>query len=277
MILEFLVEHYKLIITAGIVVITWNFLQPPKPTHVTMSPEKIVKQGFNVSELPARIDVIVIGSGMGGMTTAAILAKQGKKVVVLEQHDIAGGNTHTFNVNGFEFDTGLHYVGAHLGGTKFSPLRNLINYISNGKIKWAKMDSVYDVACLENGEKVPIHCDWKILIPSLKKEFPGEEEAIDAFFNFVRQTTARFPLFMMLKYVPRWLHSFLYPLLKKQLKLFSKTTSEVVDSITDNEKLKGVFSYLYGDFGDIPERGGFAMTAIIWEHYRGGAYYPGIF
>ena len=42
--------------------------------------------------------------------SAAILAKLNKKVVVLEQHDRAGGCLHTFEKEGYEFNTGLHYV-----------------------------------------------------------------------------------------------------------------------------------------------------------------------
>lgn len=48
----------------------------------------------------------MIGSGIGGMTAAATLAKLGKKVLVLEQHDKAGGCCHSYTEKGFEFDAG---------------------------------------------------------------------------------------------------------------------------------------------------------------------------
>jgi len=56
--------------------------------------------------VPQDLDAIVIGSGIGGLCTAALLAKTGKKVLVLEQHGKAGGCCHTFSKKGFEFDTG---------------------------------------------------------------------------------------------------------------------------------------------------------------------------
>ena len=62
--------------------------------------------GFAQKRIPEEIDVIVIGSGISGMTTAALLAKAGKKCLVLEQHDQAGGCCHTFIEKGFEFDSG---------------------------------------------------------------------------------------------------------------------------------------------------------------------------
>lgn len=66
----------------------------------------VVCAGFRVDRVPADLDAVVIGSGVGGLTAAALLAKAGKRVLVLEQHDQAGGCTHTFENKGFEFDVG---------------------------------------------------------------------------------------------------------------------------------------------------------------------------
>lgn len=59
-----------------------------------------------MDRVPPALDAVVIGSGIGGLSAAALLSKAGKRVLVLEQHDQAGGCTHTFENKGFEFDVG---------------------------------------------------------------------------------------------------------------------------------------------------------------------------
>ena len=56
-------------------------------------------------------DTVVIGSGIGGLTTAACLAKGGQKVLVLERHYTPGGFTHTFERKKYIWDVGVHYIG----------------------------------------------------------------------------------------------------------------------------------------------------------------------
>ena len=66
---------------------------------------------YRANRLADSYDALVIGSGMGGLTTAALLSELGWRVCVLEQHYTAGGYTHSYERNGYEWDVGVHYIG----------------------------------------------------------------------------------------------------------------------------------------------------------------------
>ena len=70
----------------------------PRKEYVIDQKERdaVIKQNYNAGKVPSDLDAIVVGSGPGGLVTAAIMAKAGKRVLVLEQHDQAGGTFHTF-------------------------------------------------------------------------------------------------------------------------------------------------------------------------------------
>mmetsp|Transcript_12059 Transcript_12059/g.18516 ORF Transcript_12059/g.18516 Transcript_12059/m.18516 type:complete len:556 (+) Transcript_12059:100-1767(+) len=231
------------------------------------------KQGFSVKHVPKNLDVIIIGSGIGGLSTAALLAKQGKRVLVLEQHDIAGGNLHTFSEQGYEFDTGLHYVGGRVAD-KSSSVRKQLDYITDGGVEWEPMDDDYDIAISgeDSNERFGFCGGWTKLKARLKESFPEDADAIDKYYQLVHKATNLFPLLLVLKLLPEPLFKLAMQVLP--VGILKKTTNEVLDSITTNRKLQGVLTYHYGDYGEHPKRGAFAMNALIASHYRSGAYYP---
>src|SRR5574341_1605090 len=93
-------------------------------------------------------DAVVIGSGIGGLGTAALLAKHGgKRVLLLERHYTLGGYTHVFHRPGYEWDVGVHYLGELQPGTVF---RNIVDDITGGRLQWADMGEVYDRVLLGN-------------------------------------------------------------------------------------------------------------------------------
>lgn len=75
-------------------------------------------------------DVIVIGSGIGGLTAAGMLARYGKRVLVCESHNIAGGAAHSFKRRGFEFDSGpSFYCGLGHERPSLNPLRQILDIL----------------------------------------------------------------------------------------------------------------------------------------------------
>jgi len=260
------------VVACGAYAIYRLFIKRPACPNVQTS-DNPIKEGFSMKKIPKDLDTIIIGSGIGGLSTAAILAKEGKRVLVLEQHDIAGGNLHTFTDNGYEFDTGLHYIGGKVG-VKGSPLRKQFDYVTDSQVEWESLDDAYDIA-ISGNERYNFVSSWKRLKKELKMSFPDDELAIEKYFSTCHYTVKYiFPLYLALKMLPETLFNVGEWLFSRQLSIINKTTKEVLDSITSNQKLQGVLTYHYGDYGETPSRGSFLMNALIACHYRSGAYYP---
>ncbi len=223
-------------------------------------------------QLAADYDTIIIGSGMSGLTTAAIMAKEGKKVLILERHYTAGGFTHVFKRPGYEWDVGIHYVGEM--GKKSSFSRKISDYITNEKLEWADMGDVYDRVVI--GNKIYDFPKGKgNLINQLKGNFPDDYEAIDKYFLIVDQAVKANRGFFMDKGMPMFLSRVFGSLLRRRfLKYSRKTTLEVLSELTDNPELIKVLTAQYGDYGLPPAESSFIMHAILVKHYFSGGYFP---
>ncbi|XP_064170345.1 all-trans-retinol 13,14-reductase-like isoform X1 [Anguilla rostrata] len=254
--------------------------EPVKPL-VTDKKEKnkVLKQGFLASKVPENLDAIVIGSGIGGLGLAVLLAKVGKRVLVLEQHDRAGGCCHTFTEKGFEFDVGIHYIGDLLN---HKPFRCMIDQLTNGQLQWVPLENPFDKVVLgppENRRVYPIYSGQDRFLKELKRCFPGEEKAIDKYMELIMKAGRGVWFLVLLKLLPLPLANFLvYTGLASRLSPFfryaSRSLTEVVNELTDNQDLRAVFCYIFGTYGNIPKYASFSMHSLLVCHYLNGAWYP---
>ena len=217
-------------------------------------------------------DVVIIGSGISGLCCAALLSMEGKKVLVLEKHFKAGGYTHTFKRKQFEWDVGIHYIGAvH---NKNTYIRRLFDKITDSNLKWNKTSDNYDRIIFPD-KSYDFIAPKNQFIDSIKIAFPSEINAIDQYISIldnVRRTSMKYFSTKALSGIPEYI---LYKYLSKDFFKFSdKTTYEVLSEITSNQKLIGVLTGQWGDYGLPPKQSSFAIHAMIANHYFDGANYP---
>jgi all-trans-retinol 13,14-reductase len=217
-------------------------------------------------------DVIIIGSGMGGMTTAAMLAELGKKVLVLEQHYVPGGFTHAFKRGPYEWDVGVHAIG-EVGAQAM--LGRLLSRLTDDELKWASLGGVYDEFYYP-GLRIDFPDNAHAYRSNLIAAFPDEEAAIDAYLERVRRVGRGMKGFLKSRALPpNWIGKTLGRSLSRHANEgFQKTAQEVLDEITDNKKLQKVLTGQWGYHGSPPSRAAFAVQALVSRHFMHGAFYP---
>ncbi|MGD1922283.1 MAG: phytoene desaturase family protein, partial [Pleurocapsa sp.] len=216
-------------------------------------------------------DAIIIGSGIGGLTTAAILAKYShQKVLILEQHYVIGGFTHEFERQGFRWDVGLHYVG-EMGEGEIG--RQIFDYITEEKLRWNKMPDPFDVFVYPDFT-FKVSADPQKYQSDLIEMFPEEEAAIKRYFSDLQKIQT----WSGLEAIASSLPSFLNPIFKLLTGTFGKiirqTTQEYFDRNFQNPQLKALLDSRNGTYALPPSQSSFGIHALIANHYLKGGWYP---
>jgi len=223
------------------------------------------------SELPpGAYDAVVVGAGLGGLSAAAAFARQGYKVLVLEQHSVAGGYASAFTrPGGFTFDVSLHSTTV---GIRDGVANLLYGFPEIRDVVFVPHKTLYRTIYPDYDIRVP-HMNIPGYIAILKKNFPGDEEAIDGIFADMqgladevgRLSNADGPPDMA--NFPKN-----FPLLFKN---FNRTWGAMLDERVKNAKLKAVVSGLWGYFGLPPSKlSPFYYAMPLMGYLEGGGYYP---
>lgn len=229
-------------------------------------PFKTAKQSAN------EFDVIVIGSGMGGMTTAAALSRLDHKVLLVEQAPSIGGLTHAFSRDGFTWDVGLHYCGS-FGHEQFAG--KILAWLSGGTIEFRSVGTVYDTLHFPDGIEVSVGRPAAAYKMELKELFPGNAAEIEAYFEALLSAEKAGHKVGAERAMPELFRSVHHLWNKKEIQRWcSRTTSEVISEYISDPKLAAILSAQWGTYGGQPKEASFAMHATIMGHYLEGAAYP---
>ncbi len=223
-----------------------------------------MKRAFRGLRRPpeGRYDVIVIGSGIGGLILANLLAREGVKVLLLEQHYMVGGYCSTFRRGGYTFDAATHFY--PLLGNPETLTGRLLGEIGV-TTGWVKMDPV-DTFHFPDGSRFEVPADFDSYLAKLKAEFPEEAGGLDSFFAAVRET-----------YLLGLLHYFRdRPLatLERLAPYRDMTVKQALDTWFRDPKLKLLLTADCPHWGSPPGRTSFVFDSMLRLSYFLGNYYP---
>ncbi len=250
-----------------------KFLYPPAIMSTTSASKPWSRRSPADRPGPGGWDTIVIGSGMGGMTCAALLAKLGQRVLVLEQHYVPGGFTHSFKrPGGYHWDVGVHAVGEV---TQRSLTGRLLTHLTDDRLQWSSLGPVYDEFDFPGGLHIDFPDTAQRFRDNLLDAFPDEATAIDGYLHRVREVAGSMRRYYLARLLPSRGGQLAERLLARPAQqAFAERTRDVLDRLTDNAQLKTVLAAQWAYHGSPPSRASFAVQALVTKHFMHGGYYP---
>lgn len=202
----------------------------------------------------------MIGSGLGGLVSALILAKEGMKVAVLEKNNQYGGNLQTFSRNKKIFDTGVHYLGGLSEGQNLYQYFSYLGIMDDLEIRQMDENGYDHITFGEDATAYPHAQGYENFVAHLSHYFPEEKENIENYCEEIRYVCRQFPLYNLSaeeRYNEEVLHL---------------NTRRFIESITSDKKLQSVLlgaNFLYaGNSEDVP----FYVHALTVNSYMQSAY-----
>lgn len=209
----------------------------------------------------SRQRVVIIGSGMGGLSCGVILAKNGYDVTVLEQGNQVGGCLQCFTRRGARFDTGMHFVGSADEG---QTLDELLQYLEVKKdIMLSPLDAEgYDVVCL-NGQRYCFAKGREAFINQMCNYFPHQREQLNRYFDLLEKVASASSL-CSLKYAESDVS------LDAEYQL--RSINEVIDNFINDPLLAKVLVGTLPLYAAEKDKTPFSTHAFIMDFYNQSAY-----
>lgn len=206
---------------------------------------------------------VVIGGGIGGLVTGALLAKEGYQVTVLEKNDIIGGGLQTFKRNGVRFPTGMHIFGGFQEGGNLRKLFDYLGVMDKIKLRPTDEDTNDEVNFVDENVTYRLPKGKERFVAYLSECFPDEKEQIKAYIDRLFELTEEEELFYLREAPENGLsHS----------DDFLGSINQLMDKYLTDVKLKSLLGYLSPLIGGPGETTPAYIHALLSTLHINGTY-----
>lgn len=204
--------------------------------------------------------VVIIGSGLGGLSCGLILARNGHEVTILEQGAQPGGCLQCFSRRGAKFETGMHFIGSMRPG---EPAYRLLKYMGIDDLPLSQLDpDGFDVVSIA-GKRYKIANGRDKFVETLAAEFPHQRENLERYYDMVRSFSEASNL-----------HS-LKPIDSSNGEISEfllRSVDDIIGSVITDPKLQSVLVGELPLYAGVKGKTPFSTHAFIMDFYSQGAY-----
>ncbi|HYD43570.1 MAG TPA: NAD(P)/FAD-dependent oxidoreductase [Anaeromyxobacter sp.] len=229
---------------------------------------------MNAANAPGNdFDVVVVGSGIGGLVAGALLARlERRRVLVLERHYRAGGFTHTFDrPGGFSWDVGVHYVGTEVvtEGTTC----DLFRVAGGGALEWNPLPETFERLHFP-GFEFEMRAGRENLLEDLSRAFPAEAANVRAWLDDVDGAMSLLPLRVLRDALPAAARWVVDAVAARRSARADMPTGAYLARRFQDPRLRAIAGARWVDHGLPPAQSAFLAHGVITRHYLDGAVYP---
>ncbi|OIP00995.1 MAG: all-trans-retinol 13,14-reductase [Bacteroidetes bacterium CG2_30_32_10] len=209
-----------------------------------------------------KYDVVIVGSGLGGLLCGNILSKEGYSVCILEKNHQIGGCLQTFTRDNCVFDTGIHYLGSLDEGQILNQYFKYFGLMDKLKLKKLDKDAFDIIYFNDNKKEYPYAMGYDHFIETLAQSFPHERQALITYCDKLKEISSSLALYNLKEITSTFIET----------QYFKENAYDFIQATFKDKRLRNVIAGSNGLYAGVPEKTPLFIHAIVNASFIESAY-----